>query len=224
MFEKRFRDRAEAGEQLAEAVASRGIGKDALVYALPRGGVPIATAVAGRIGARLDILFVRKLGVPHQPELAFGAVMDGVHPEVVLNPEIVEAAGLTEPVIEAVRDRELEEIERRREHYLADHEPVDPRGRTCIVVDDGLATGATAKVALHGLRSAGAAQLILAVPVAPVDTLEAMAGEADEIICLETPRPFYGVGAAYQAFPQLRDVDVIAALERAKRTEPSEAP
>lgn len=212
MFRPRYENRAEAGHLLAEAVKGRGFRDDVLVYALPRGGVPIGAAVASALGASLDLVLVRKLGVPGQPELAFGAVIDDARPQMVLNPDIVESAGLSESDIAQVRDRELTEIERRRELYFKDRGRLEPRGKTCIVVDDGLATGATAKAALLALRQAGAARLILAVPVAPAETLGEMQGVADEVICLHTPSLFYGVGASYRAFPQLSDADVVALL------------
>lgn len=207
-----FRDRNDAGQRLAEVLRARDLGEP-LVYALPRGGVPVAAEIAAALGCPLDLVLVRKLGVPQQPELAFGAVVDGQNPETVLNKDIVQAARLSQAEINMVRERELAEIERRRRLYFKDQPPHNPRGRNVVVVDDGLATGATARVALHALRRAGAKRLILAVPLAPAETLEALRGEADEIVCLSTPRPFRGVGGSYAAFPQLTDTDVLGILE-----------
>jgi predicted phosphoribosyltransferase len=162
--------------------------------------------------APLDLVLVRKIGAPGQPELALGAVVDGDAPETVLNPHIVAATGASEAFIEAARQRELAEIERRRTRYLAGHPRVDPAGRDAVVVDDGIATGATARAALHALRRRGAARLVLATPVAPADTLEALRGEADEIVCLFVPAPFFGIGAFYRDFHQLADDEVVDLL------------
>ena len=211
MSRRLFKDRREAGRQLATVLRARELG-DPLIYALPRGGVPVAVEIAALLNKPVNLLLVRKLGVPDQPELAFGAVIDGASPETILNHDIVASTGLSAAEIETVRDRELAEIERRRALYFADREQPNPKGRICIVVDDGLATGATARVALRGLRQAGASHLILAVPVAPMETFERMKAEADDIICLDCPDPFYGVGASYQSFPQLTDAEMLAAL------------
>jgi len=207
----RFADRQEAGRLLAARVAALRL-RDPVFYALPRGGVPVAAEVADALHAPLDLVLVRKIGAPGQPELALGAVVDGAAPEMVLNPEIVAATGATDGFIEAACQRELAEIERRRLRYLAGRSPIDPAGRDAVVVDDGIATGATARVALHALRRRGAARLVLATPVAPADTLRALRAEADEIICLLEPVPFYGIGLFYRDFHQLADDEVIALL------------
>ena len=207
----RFADRQEAGRLLAARVAALQL-RDPVVFALPRGGVPVAAEVADALHAPLDLVLVRKIGAPGQPELALGAVVDGDVPETVLNPDIVAATGATEGFIAAARQRELAEIERRRTRYLAGHPRVDPAGRDAVVVDDGIATGATARAALHALRRRGAARLVLATPVAPMDTLEALRGEADEIVCLFVPAPFFGIGAFYRDFHQLTDDEVIGLL------------
>ena len=207
----RFADRQEAGRLLAPRVAALRL-RDPVVYALPRGGVPVAAEVADALHAPLDLVLVRKIGAPGQPELALGAVVDGDVPETVLNPDIVAATGASEAFIAAARQRELAEIERRRTRYLAGHPRVDPAGRDAVVVDDGIATGATARAALHALRRRGAARLVLATPVAPMDTLEALRGEADEIVCLFVPAPFFGIGAFYRDFHQLTDDEVIGLL------------
>lgn len=207
----RFAGRQEAGRLLAARVVALGL-RDPVVYALPRGGVPVAAEVADALHAPLDLVLVRKIGAPGQPELALGAVVDGDAPETVLNPHIVAATGASEAFIEAARRRELAEIERRRTRYLAGHPRVDPAGRDAVVVDDGIATGATARAALHALRRRGAARLVLATPVAPADTLEALRGEADEIVCLFVPAPFFGIGAFYRDFHQLADDEVVDLL------------
>lgn len=206
-----FADRVEAGRRLAERlVAMRPA--DPVVYALPRGGVPVAAEVARALDAPLDLLLVRKIGAPGQPELALGAVADGG--ELVLNPEIIAATGASETFIEDARRAQLTEIERRRGRYMAGRAPLDLRGRTAVVVDDGLATGATARAALHALRQRGAARLILAVPVAPPDAAAALRADADEVVVVLEAEPFGGVGAFYADFHQLGDEEVVAILAR----------
>jgi putative phosphoribosyl transferase len=222
MAQLHFRDRKEAGQRLAEVLGSRAF-ESPLVVALPRGGVPVAVEVALALSCPLDLVLVRKLGVPQQPELAFGAVVNGDNSETVLNKDIVRAARLDDAEIASVRDRELAEIERRRQLYFRGRPRQDPHDRTVIVVDDGVATGATARAALRALRRAEPKRLVLAVPLAPADTLESLRGEADEIVCLSTPRPFRGVGACYGTFPQLDDAEVVRLLGVAQ-TGPSEKP
>lgn len=207
----RFSDRAEAGRWLAARVKVLSL-HDPVVYALPRGGVPVAVEVAAALGAPLDLVLVRKIGAPGEPELAIGALVDGDAPELVLNAEVVAATGVSAAFIEAARRRELAEIERRRARYLAGRAPVDPTGRTAVVVDDGLATGASARAALHALRRRGAARLLLAVPVAPPSTLEALRREADEIVCLVEAELRFGIGSFYRDFHQLTDEEVVAAM------------
>jgi predicted phosphoribosyltransferase len=211
----RFPDRAAAGRLLGPRVAQLGL-PDPVVYALPRGGVPVAAEVAAALGAPLDLVLVRKIGAPGQKELALGAVVDGDAPEAVLNEEVVAATGATEAFIAAARARELAEIERRRLRYLGGRARQDPKGRNVVVVDDGLATGATARAALHALRRQGAARLVLAVPVAPPGTAEALRGEADALVCLRTADLPFGIGAFYDDFHQLTDAEVVALLGRAQ--------
>ena len=211
-----FADRAEAGAQLADRIAALGL-QDPVVFALPRGGVPVAAAVADRLGAPLDLVLVRKLGAPGQPELALGAVTDGEAAEMVLNEDIVAATGAGPDFVAAARDAALTEIARRRAIYLAGRTPPDPRGRAAVVVDDGLATGATARVALRALRRRGAAPLVLAVPVAPPDTLAALAPESDAIICLYKAEIPWGIGAFYADFHQLSDAEVVRLLAPPRR-------
>jgi putative phosphoribosyl transferase len=164
------------------------------VLALVRGGLPVAFEVAKALAAPLDVVLVRKIGAPSQPELAVGAVVDGAQPEIVSNPEIMAMLGLSQGYVEAEAKRQLAEIERRRAAYLRGRPPVEVRGRTAIVVDDGIATGATTRAALHAVRRRQPSRLVLAVPVAPPDTLERLAADADEIVCLDRPEPFGAVG------------------------------
>jgi len=211
---RRFADRHEAGRQLGERLRSLRLARP-VVFALPRGGVPVAAEVAAALSAPLDLVLVRKIGAPLQPELAVGAVVDGEESETVLNAEIVALTGTSEAYIAVARERELAEIERRRQLYLAARARLDPRGRDVVVVDDGLATGATARAALHALRRRHPARLILAVPVAAPDTLSAMRGEADEIVCLRQEELFRGIGGFYDDFHQLTDEEVVRLLDAA---------
>jgi predicted phosphoribosyltransferase len=208
-----FRDRADAGRRLAEALAQY---KDQhpVVLALPRGGVPVAAEVARVLDAPLDLVMVRKIGVPYQPELAMGAVVDGPEPLVVRNEDVIRTAGIPESEFAKVRDRELAEIGRRRTRYLGDRSHPDLAGKAIIVVDDGVATGATTRAALRAVRARKPARLILAVPVAPTDTLYALRGEADEIVCLEDYESFTAIGFYYDDFGQVSDEEVTAILAR----------
>jgi putative phosphoribosyl transferase len=209
-----FRDRAEAGRQLAEKLGHLK-DKRPIVLALPRGGVPVGLEIALTLDAPLDLMLVRKVGAPHQPELAIGAVVDGHHPERFINRDLVERLGLPASYIEEASQRELQEIERRRELYARGRSPVEVRDRTAIVVDDGIATGATVRVALRALREAGAARVVLAVPVAPAGTADDLRSECDEAVFIATPEIFGAVGFYYDDFEQLRDAEVIEMLDRA---------
>lgn len=211
-----FEDRTQAGARLGRALLEWK-DRDPVVLALPRGGVPVGYEIARALGAPLDLLLVRKVGAPDQPELAVAAVVDGEAPQVVRNESVLRALGLGERWLERAAERELAEIERRRERYGAGREPVPVRGRTAVVVDDGIATGATARAALRGVRQRGAANVVLAVPVAPPETLEALRAEVDALVCLETPEPFGAIGAFYRDFHQLSDDDVVDLLARASR-------
>jgi predicted phosphoribosyltransferase len=204
-----FADRRDAGRQVAERLTALRL-EQPVVYALPRGGVPVAIEVAKALEAPLDLLLVRKIGAPGQPELGLGAVVDGG--EMVLNADIVAATGASDAFIAAARSHEMAEIERRRARYLAGRPPLDPKGRTAVVVDDGLATGGTARVALRALRGRGAARLILAVPVGPPETVAAMRAEADAVVCVLEAALFRGVGSFYADFHQLDDGEVVALL------------
>jgi putative phosphoribosyl transferase len=208
-----FQDRADAGRRLADKVAARRF-PDPVVLALPRGGVPVAAEIASRIGAPLDLLLVRKIGAPTQPELAVGAVIDGEAPEIVVDESLARLVGADDAYIEAVKVRELAEIERRRAVYLGGRRPVAVAGKTAIVVDDGIATGSTMLAALAALRRRGPARTVLAVAVAPQETVAALAREVDEIICLAMPADFAAIGFYYRDFRQVGDDDVTEILAR----------
>ena len=219
---KVFKDRKDAGHRLAEAL-ERFKGQDPVVLALPRGGVPVGLEVARALGAPLDVLLVRKIGVPGQEELALGAIVDGEHPTFVLNENVAAMVGPSPAYVEAEKKRQLAEIERRKRLYRGDREAVDIRGRTVIVVDDGIATGATMKAALRGVRQAQPKRLVLAVPVAPREALAEFRNESDEVVCLETPEPFHAVGLHYADFGQTSDEDVVALLAAARGTNEADA-
>jgi putative phosphoribosyl transferase len=210
-----FLDRRDAGARLATAL-ERFKGEKPVILALPRGGVPVAFEVARALAAELDLLLVRKIGAPGHRELAIGAVVDGKNPQLVLNREIIAHAPPPPGYIEAEQKRELAEIERRRQLYRGAEPPPDLKGRTVIVIDDGIATGATMKAALRGVRQNEPRQLVLAVPVAPPDTLQALATECDEVICLSAPEWFHAVGSHYVDFAQTTDEEVVSLLAQAK--------
>ena len=208
---ERFADRTQAGRLLAERLLAMGLAQP-VVYALPRGGVPVAREIAWALQAPLDLILVRKLGAPGEPELALGAVVDGTTPVTVINPDVQAMTGASEAYLERVRATELAEIERRRTRYLPGRARVAAAGRTAVVVDDGLATGATAKAALTAIRRQGAFRTVLAVPVAPVDMLAEMEAFADDVVCLVPAQRFGGVGAFYDDFHQLSDDETITLL------------
>lgn len=214
---KAFQDREEAGRRLAEALA-RFKGQDPVVFALPRGGVPVGLEVAKALEAPLDVLLVRKIGVQGHEELALGAIVDGENPTFVLNESVAAMVGPSTAYLEAEKSRQLAEIERRRRLYRGDRDAVDAKGRTVIVVDDGIATGATMKAALRGVRQSGPKRLVLAVPVAPRDALAELEGECDEVVCLETPEPFQAVGLHYANFGQTSDEEVVRLLALGRRS------
>ena len=208
-----FADRAEAGRLLA-AELMRFAGSNPAVYALPRGGAPVAAEIAERLGAPLDLLLVRKIGVPSQPELAAGAVVDGERPDVVLNDDIVAAVGLSQAQIETLTRMQLNEIERRRALYLGKRSPVLARGRTAILVDDGVATGASMEAALVALRRRGPRHIVVAVPVAAPEALPRLRRLADEVVCLAAPESFNAIGLFYGDFHQLRDEEVTRVMAK----------
>ena len=215
-----FIDRTDAGRQLAKALASYK-GQKPVVLALPRGGVPVAAQIATALDAPLDLILVRKIGVPFQPELAMGAVVDGPAPVIVRNEEVITLAGISEQEFAARRDQELAEIERRRKIYLGDRAHPELSGRTVIVVDDGIATGATTRAALQAVRVRKPVALVLAIPVAPTDTLRKLKDEADEIVCLEDYENFGAIGFFYSDFRQVSDAEVIELLARLLIKEPT---
>ena len=206
-----FADRRAAGRALAQALAPKNLA-DPVVLALPRGGVPVAVEIASALKAPLDIVLVRKIGVPFQPELAAAAVVDGGDPEVVTNDDVIKLAGVTPADLDAGVERELDEIERRRRAYLQGRARVPLEGRTIILVDDGIATGASVRAALRALRRKKPKALILAVPVAPAEAIEALEREVDEIVCLWTPEPFFAIGIHYVDFHQVSDEEVVELL------------
>lgn len=210
----RFSDRSEAGRALAARLSGMKIA-DPVIFALPRGGVPVAAEIARALNAPLDLLLVRKIGVPWQPELALAAVVDGDDPQVVIDEEVQGQSGVSRSYIDGEAREQLREIERRRAVYLQGRSPVAVENRTAIVVDDGIATGTTVRAALKALRRRKPARLILAVPVAPPETIEALAAEVDEVVCLEQPSPFYAIGLYYVDFHQVSDEEVMAALAAA---------
>ena len=212
MQPQRFRNRTDAGRQLAEKLAAYANRPDVLVLALPRGGVPVGFEVARALGAPLDVFLVRKLGVPGYEELAMGAVATGG--VRVLNDEIVRGLGISEHEIDAAAARELQELARRQRLYRGDRPLPDIAGRTVILVDDGLATGATMRAAIAAVRQQQPARIVVAVPTASPDTCEALKAEADDVVCAMTPEPFLAVGHWYEDFTQTTDDEVRELLAR----------
>ena len=217
----RFMDRRDAGQRLAAELKVRAYDAP-VVLALPRGGVPVGYEVAHALDAPLDVLLVRKLGAPGHEEFGIGAVVDGARPQVVLNTEAIEALHIPAAYIERERNRQLEEIERRRQLYCGSAAPASVEGRTAIIVDDGVATGGTVLVALRALRNANPGRIVLAVPVAPPDTLAKLSVEADEVVCLSTPREFRAVGLHYVDFTQTSDEEVVGLLDMQRADVPAE--
>lgn len=209
----RFRDRTDAGRRLAGLLSRHAGRTDVVVLGLPRGGVPVAFEVARALTAPLDVFLVRKLGVPGQEELAMGAIASGG--TRVLNEEIVDALGIPPTLIDRVAAREATELARREQAYRGDRPPIDVRDRVVILIDDGLATGATMRAAAAALHQAGPRQLVVAVPLASRETCDAFRPEVDEIVCALTPEPFYAVGLWYDDFAQTTDGEVRELLARA---------
>jgi putative phosphoribosyl transferase len=210
-FAKPFADRRAAGRVLARALHDKHLAAP-VVFALPRGGVPVAAEIAAALRAPLDIVLVRKIGVPLQRELAVAAVVDGSEPEVVVNEDVATLAGITAADIATEVNKELAEIERRRNVYLRGRARVPVEGQNVILVDDGIATGASVRAALQALKRKGPKALILAVPVAPSETIAALRREADEIVCLRTPDPFFAIGMHYADLRQVSDDEVVRCL------------
>ncbi len=208
-----FMNRSEAGRKLADALC-RYRDQDPVLLALPRGGVPVAAEIAAALDAPLDLILVRKIGVPLQPELAMGAVVDGDKPIIVRNEDVIGSECIGEATFKAACDRELAEIERRRQRYLGGRERVNVADRTAIVIDDGIATGATMRAALRAIRMRNPKKLVLAVPVAPSESIVEMREEADEVVCLEDHELFGAISFYYGNFRQVSDEEVIAILAR----------
>jgi putative phosphoribosyl transferase len=215
-----FRDRHEAGRLLAGRLAVYTDRPDVVVLALPRGGVPVAFEIAAALRVPLDIMVVRKLGVPGHEELAMGAIASGG--VQVVNQEVVQYLGLSQAVLESVAATEYQELTRREQAYRGSRGPTIVEGRTVILVDDGLATGSTMRAAVAALRGRHPARIVIAVPTAAPETCEELKAEVDEIVCATTPTPFYGVGQWYDDFSQTTDEEVRDLLERAAAVSNSE--
>jgi predicted phosphoribosyltransferase len=209
---RRFRDRAEAGRLLGRHLKEAGLGADAIVLGLPRGGVPVAERVAHAIGAPFDVFVVRKLGVPGHRELAMGAIASGGMR--VMNDNVVRSMGIGPDAVEQVARAESEELHRRERAYRGDAPPPQLAGRDVIVVDDGLATGATMRAAVQAVRQLGPARVIVAVPTGAMQTCAALAELVNEVVCLASPEPYYAVGLSYEDFSPTTDDEVTAILER----------
>lgn len=206
-----FPNRVRAGELLAVEVAKLKP-EHPVVYALPRGGVPVAIPIAEALNAPLDILLVRKIGVPGHEELAAACIVDGETPHIVLNEDIVRAAGLSRAEIDAEAARQLQEIERRRALYMPGRAPISAKGRTAVLVDDGIATGASIRAAIEAVRRRKPSRIMVAVPVAAADTVRDLRREVDDVICVAAPERFGAVGFFYRDFHQLDDEEVIQHL------------
>lgn len=220
---ERFRDRADAGRRLAQSLQHLRADRP-VVLALPRGGVVVGYEVARALEAPLDVVVVRKVGAPFQPEFGVGAIVDGEHPEVVLDEEVIRHAGIDRQELEEQIERERAELRRRERLYRAARAPVEVSGKTVIVVDDGIATGSSVRAALRALRRAGPRRLVLATPVAPPQTINALRAEADEVVCLLEPPWFQAVGQFYDNFEQTTDEEVIELLRRAGEGSAAAAP
>jgi len=210
-----FRDRADAGRQLAKELTAYAGRPDVRVLGLPRGGVPVAFEVARALGAPLDVFLVRKLGVPGREELAMGALATGG--VRVLNDDVVRNLAIPDQVIDAAAEKELQELTRRERAYRDDRPPPDVAGRTVLLVDDGLATGSTMRAAVAALRKLDPARIVVAVPVGAAEICAGLREEADETVCARTPEPFHAVGLWYDDFTQTTDEEVRDLLERAAR-------
>ncbi|MDE2230279.1 MAG: phosphoribosyltransferase [Alphaproteobacteria bacterium] len=209
-----FADRREAGQHLAIALL-RFKDRHPVVLALPRGGVPVGFEIATKLGAPLDVVLVRKIGHPWSPELAVGAIADGETPERIIDEDIVSELDVPRAYLDEEAARQLREIEHRRRLYFEDRPPLDIRNHTAIVVDDGIATGATMRAALRAVRKRKPDKLVLAVPVAPASTVDSLRSEVDEVVCLESPEDFGAVGLFYADFRPVEDAVVVDLLRRA---------
>lgn len=216
-----FANRKDAGRRLADALASYRE-KRPIVVALPRGGVVVAAEIAAALDAPLDLLLVRKIGVPFQPELAMGAIVDGPEPTIVRNEDVIRLAGVDARDFSAMCRTEEVELRRRRQLYLGNRSNIPLSGRVVILIDDGIATGSTVKAALQAIRKQKPEELVLAVPVAPAQSLDELGRGVDALVCLEAPLAFDAVGYFYGDFRQVTDAEVISALETAKKEGPEE--
>jgi predicted phosphoribosyltransferase len=208
-----FQNRTDAGRQLAKALLKYK-GRHPVVLALPRGGVLVAAEVASALDAPLDLLLVRKIGLPIQPELAMGAVADGEEPTVIRNNDVIDACGISPEEFDAVCNEERAEIRRRRQHYLGNRERATVKDQVAIIIDDGIATGATTLAAIRAVRGREPKEVVLAVPVAPLETLKKLHPEVDAIVCLDTPEDLGAIGYFYRDFHQVSDSEVIGILKR----------
>jgi putative phosphoribosyl transferase len=208
-----FRNRTDAGRQLAKALLKYK-SRHPVILALPRGGVSVAAEVAVALDAPLDLLLVRKIGLPSQPELAMGAVTDGEEPTIIRNRDVIELSGISADEFDAVCEEERNEIERRRKRYLGDRARSKVKGQVVIIIDDGIATGATTLAAIRAVRGREPRELVLAVPVAPLDTINMLQPEVDAVVCLDTPEDLGAIGYFYRDFHQVSDDEVIATLRR----------
>jgi putative phosphoribosyl transferase len=209
-----FLDRTSAGRALGAELAKRTL-EAPVVYALPRGGVPVAVEIAAALSAPLDLLLVRKIGVPGHEEWAAGSVVDGERPDIVLNSDVVRAVGLSQADIAQEAGRQLREIERRRAIYAPGRSPISAKGKTAILVDDGVATGASMKAAIAAVRRRGPKRVVVAAPVASPDSATELAALADDILILAAPANFRAVGLYYEDFHQLEDAEVVRLLASA---------
>ena len=218
-----FADRTDAGRRLAREI-QRFRREKPVVLGLARGGVPIGCEIALALHAPLDVLLVRKIGVPWQPELAAGAIVDGARIDQVMDRNLIATLSIPEDYLEKEVARQAKEIERRRRVYFGDRPPIEIAGRSVIVTDDGIATGASMRAVLLALRRRNPARLILAVPVAPSDSIAGLRTEADEIVCLTTPAEFGAISLFYEDFHQVEDAEVVACLDRAAKAEAARGP
>lgn len=215
-----FEDRIDAGRQLAKALQHYH-NQEVVVLALPRGGVPVAAEIASALQAPLDVLIVRKIGVPYRPELAMGAVMDCADMVTIRNDDIIRGYGISEEQFQDECTKAMAEIDRRHRQYLGKQAPIDIKGRAVILVDDGIATGATVRAGVLGLKQSGPRTIILAVPVGAKEAIDALRQDVDEVVCLEEPAALDAIGSHYSDFPQLTDHDVLKLLASARSSQES---
>jgi len=219
-----FQDRRDAGRRLAIELTDGRLSRDAVVLALPRGGVPVGYEVADALGVPLDVFVVRKLGVPGQEELAMGAIASGG--VMVLSDDLIQTLGITRQQLDAVARREWRELERRELLFREGRPPLDVKGRTAVLIDDGVATGATMLAAIAALKRLEPRRIVVGVPVAAPRTAELLASKVDELVCVATPEPFYGIGQFYVDFAQISDAEVREFLQLAQErfARPTEQP